>query len=67
MWFELDAASGTEKFFFLASTSRLAALENLYARHTTLKDRADIQSSTQAILDEISRLEQTTPAAGCAG
>ena len=58
MWFELDAARGTEKFFFLASKSRLGELENLYARHTTLKDRADIQSSTQAILDEISRLNK---------
>ena len=58
MWFELDAASGIEKFFFLASKSRLSQLENLYARHTTLKDRADIQSSTKAVLDEISRLNK---------
>ena len=58
MWFELDAARGTEKFFFLASKSRLTHLENLYARHTTLKDPADTQSSTQAILDEISSLNK---------
>ena len=58
MWFELDAASGTEKFFFLASKSRLGELENLYARHIALKDRAEIPSSTQAILDEISRLNK---------
>jgi len=58
LWFELDATSGTEKFFFLASKSRLSGLENLYAHHTTLKDRADIQSSTQAVLDEISRLNK---------
>jgi hypothetical protein len=58
LWFELDATSGTEKFFFLASKSRLSALENLYAHHTTLKDRAEIQSSTQAVLDEISRLNK---------
>lgn len=57
-WFELDAASGTEKFFFLASKSRLSELENLYAHHTTLKERTDIQSSTQAVLDEISRLNK---------
>jgi hypothetical protein len=56
LWFELDATSGTEKFFFLASKSRLSGLENLYAHHATLKDRADIQSSTQTLLDEISRL-----------
>ena len=58
MWFELDSTSGTEKFFFLASKSRLGALESLYAHHTTLKDRADIQPSTQAVLDEISRLNK---------
>lgn len=58
MWFELDAASGKEKFFFLASTSRLSQLESLCARLATLKDRADIQSSTQTVLDEISRLSK---------
>jgi hypothetical protein len=58
MWFELDAARGTEKFFFLASNSRLGQLENLYARHTTLKEPADIQSSTQAILDELANLNK---------
>jgi hypothetical protein len=58
LWFELDATSGTEKFFFLASKARLSELENLHARHTSLKDRSDIQSSTQAILDEISRLNK---------
>jgi hypothetical protein len=58
LWFELDATSGMEKFFFLASKSRLGELENLFDRHTTLKDRAAIQSSTQAILDEISHLNK---------
>jgi hypothetical protein len=58
LWFELDATSGTEKLFFLASKSQLGELENLCAHHTTLKGRADIQSSTQAILDEISRLNK---------
>jgi hypothetical protein len=58
LWFELDATSGTEKFFFLASKSRLSGLENLYAHHTTLKDRADIQSSTQAILNEITSMSK---------
>jgi hypothetical protein len=58
LWFELDATSGTEKFFFLASKSRISALENLYAHHTTLKEQAAIQSSAQAILDEISRLNK---------
>lgn len=58
MWFELDAARGTEKFFFLASKSRLGELENLYSRHVALKDRAEIQLSTQAILDEVARLNK---------
>jgi hypothetical protein len=58
LWFELDAARGAEKFFFLASKTHLTQLENLYARHGTLKDRDDLQSSTQALLDEISRLNK---------
>jgi hypothetical protein len=58
LWYELDATSGTEKFFFLASKSRLSQLESLYARHATLTDQADIQSSTQAILNEVTRLNK---------
>lgn len=58
LWYELDAASGTEKFFFLASKSRLGQLENLYVRHTTLQNPSDIQSSTQNILKEISSLSK---------
>jgi hypothetical protein len=58
LWFELDATSGTEKFFFLASKARLSELENLYAHHTTLKDRSGIQSSTQAILNEMASLSK---------
>lgn len=58
LWFELDAAKGTEKFFFLASKSQLRQLENLYTRHITLKGRPDSRSSTQAILNEISSLNK---------
>lgn len=58
LWFELDATKGMEKFFFLASKSQLRQLENLFARHTTLKEPIDIQSSTRAILNEISSLSQ---------
>lgn len=58
LWYELDAISGIEKFFFLASKTRLSQLESLYARHATLTDRADIQSSTQAILNEVTRLNK---------
>ena len=58
MWYELDATGGTEKFFFLASKSRLAELENLYARHAALKNPSGVHPSTQAVLDEISRLNK---------
>jgi hypothetical protein len=57
-WFELDAYPGQEKFFLLATVERLDRLEELCARHTVLKDKADVQSSTDAILDEIKRLRQ---------
>ena len=58
LWYELDATRGTEKFFFLASKSRLSQLESLYARHATLTDRADIQPSAQTILNEVARLNK---------
>jgi hypothetical protein len=57
-WFELDGHPGQEKFFFIATADRLDRLEELCARHATLKEKADVQSSTDAILDEIKRLRQ---------
>jgi hypothetical protein len=57
-WFELDAHPGQEKFFLIATAERLDRLEELCARHTALKDKADVPSSTDAILDEIKRLRQ---------
>jgi hypothetical protein len=57
-WFELDAHPGQEKFFFIATAERLDRLEELCARYTALKDKAEAQSSTDAILDEIKRLRQ---------
>ena len=57
-WFELDAHPGQEKFFLIATAERLDRLEELCARHTALTDKADVQSSTDAILDEIKRLRQ---------
>jgi hypothetical protein len=57
-WFELDAHPGQEKFFLLATAERLDGLEALCARHTALTDKAEAQSSTDAILDEIKRLRQ---------
>jgi hypothetical protein len=66
-WFELDAHPGQEKFFLIAAVDRLERLEELCARHATLKNHADLQSSAAAILEEIKRLRQhykqlTTPA-----
>jgi hypothetical protein len=58
LWFELDAASGIEKFFLLVSKDRLARLENLAARHAALKGRTAVESSAQTVLDEISRLNK---------
>jgi hypothetical protein len=57
-WFELDAHPGQEKFFLIATAERLDRLEELCARHTTLKDKTDVQSSTDAILEEIKQLRQ---------
>jgi len=57
-WFELDAHPGQEKFFLIATAEHLDRLEELCARHTALKDKTDVQSSTDAILDEIKQLRQ---------
>lgn len=57
-WFELDGHAGQEKFFLIASAERLDRLEELCARHLTLRNKPDVASSTDAILDEIKRLRQ---------
>jgi len=57
-WFELDAHPGQEKFFLIAASNRLDRLEELCARHTELKDKAEVLSSTDTILDEIKQLKQ---------
>ena len=57
-WFELDAHPGQEKFFLIATAERLDRLEELCARHTALKDNAELQASADEILDEIKRLRQ---------
>ncbi|MFO7706972.1 MAG: DUF4384 domain-containing protein [Desulfobacterales bacterium] len=59
LWFELDAASGAEKFLFLASHERLARLEDLAARHAADKERGGPASSAKELLDEISRLNKS--------
>jgi len=57
-WFELDAHPGQEKFFLIAAMDRLERLEELCARHATLTNTADLQSSAAAILNEIKQLRQ---------
>ena len=57
-WFELDAHPGSEKFFMLVSAERLERLEELCSRHLTLKDKSEVQSSADAIQNEIKHLRQ---------
>jgi hypothetical protein len=58
-WFRLDEHRGTEKFYLIASSSRLQALEEAAAR--TWKDGPGLDSPTRLVprhpvLDEIRRL-----------
>lgn len=55
-WFQLDTHTGYEKFYLLVSAQPLHRLENLYAQHTTLKEKTALQSSTDSILNEIKQL-----------
>jgi hypothetical protein len=57
-WFELDGHPGQEKFFFIAAADPLNRLEELCIRHAVLKEKTELQLSTDAILDEIRRLRQ---------
>jgi hypothetical protein len=57
-WFELDAHAGQEKFFFIAAAERLERLEELCTRHLALKQKTELQSSADGILDEIKQLRQ---------
>lgn len=58
LWFVLDTVTGVEKFFLLASSSRLIRLEDLWARHTNLKDRLELRNSTRSLMAEIARLNK---------
>ncbi len=57
-WFELDNQAGQEKFHLIASAEKLDRLEELCARHMTLKEPTEVQSSSEAILHEIKQLRQ---------
>jgi hypothetical protein len=58
MWLELDANTGVEKFFLIASSTKLERIKKLYENHTGLENKSAIQSSTASILSEISKLNQ---------
>ncbi len=58
LWFKLDAFTGFEKFYLIASTKQLEQLESLYHTHTTLSDPDEVASSTAAILTEIKNLRR---------
>lgn len=55
-WFQLDTHTGQEKFYFLVSAQPLHRLEDLYARHVALKEKSELQASTDSILNEIKQL-----------
>ena len=57
-WLQLDQQTGTEKFHLLVSARRLEPLEGLLARHATLTEKSALQSSTEAILNEVKQLRQ---------
>lgn len=62
-WFQLDNAKGTERFYLLASTQRLKALESLSVACQKVKDNPRSASSEkvaarQAVLDEIARVRK---------
>lgn len=57
-WFELDEVTGIEKFYLLASASKLEKLEALYRKHVNLSDPDDIKASSGSILSEIKKLKR---------
>ncbi len=55
LWFELDAHTGIETFYLIASTERLSKLENLYRKYTTLAQAKDRDEFAQKIIAEIKK------------
>jgi len=55
-WLQLDHQIGTERFHVLAAAQPLEPLETLLARHATLTEKPALQSSSEAILNEIKQL-----------
>lgn len=58
-WFTLDSATGTERFYLIASSERLRALESLMLEHqrkASSKDSTAKNAARRAVLDEIKRL-----------
>lgn len=57
-WFELDDETGIEKFYLLASVTKLVKLESLYRQYLKMSDPADITASIASIFSEIKRLKR---------
>lgn len=59
-WFTLDNASGTERFYLLASSKRLSRMESLIlAYQKAAQAKGSEGKARQAVLDEIGRLRAT--------
>jgi hypothetical protein len=56
-WLQVDEASGTERLYLLASTTRQASLERLL---TAAASTAKSPSTTQQIVGELARLQKTS-------
>jgi hypothetical protein len=56
-WFALDSTRGTERFYLVASTTRLSSLEDLTMRYQK-SARGTNAGARQGVLDEISRLRR---------
>ena len=57
-WFELDEVTGVEKFYLLASASKLEKFESLYQNHLQISDPADIKASIDSIFSEMKKLKR---------
>ena len=55
-WLQLDHQTGTERFHVLVAAQALEPLEPLLAAHAALTEKPALQSSTEAILNEIKQL-----------
>lgn len=55
-WFQLDDQSGKERFYLLASASRLTSLEDLLSHYAAANNDAEESTRNKAVLAEIRKL-----------